>query len=353
MGFDPDTYRDESRDIWAVMAEGWEDRREWLMSATGSVNERLVADADPQPGQTFLDLASGTGDLGFLIADRVGEQGHVISTDFSPEMVEVARRGSETRDVTNVEHRVLDAERMELDDDTVDGVVCRYGYMLMADPAAALRETRRVLRDGGVLAFAVWSTPDRNPWAAIPGMTLVERGHMPPPEPGAPGIFAMGDQDRIRELVTAAGFSDPAIGEVKFDFRYANFDDLWDTLIRIAGALAQVPRAPRGRARRHARRARGEARAVPQGRWLLQRGRVDLDGARDLGRVRARSVRNAHRHTGRQVPHHVRLAALLKGRQLGHAVPRQRRVGQVVPAREIQRLACARERGTELPLGVE
>ncbi len=46
------------------------------------------------------------------------------------------------------------------------------GYMLMADPAAALSETRRVLRDGGTLAFAVWQTPDRNPWAAIPGMTL-------------------------------------------------------------------------------------------------------------------------------------------------------------------------------------
>jgi SAM-dependent methyltransferase len=111
----------------------------------------------------------------------------VISTDFAPEMVDVARRQSEARGLTNVEHRVLDAERMDLDDDSVDGVVCRWGYMLMADPAAALRETRRVLRDGGRLAFAVWGAPDRNPWVAVPGMTLVQRGHMPPPEPGAPG----------------------------------------------------------------------------------------------------------------------------------------------------------------------
>ena len=84
-------------------------------------------------------------------------------------MVDVARRNGEARGLSNVEYRVLDAERMDLDDDSVDGVVCRWGYMLMADPAAALGETRRVLRDGGPLAFAVWMTPDRNPWAAVPG----------------------------------------------------------------------------------------------------------------------------------------------------------------------------------------
>ena len=99
----------------------------------------------------------------------------MISTDFAPEMVDVARRYGEARGLENVEYRVLDAERMDLDDDSVDGVVCRWGYMLMADPAAALKETRRVLRGGGPLAFAVWRTPDRNPWAAVPGMTLVQR----------------------------------------------------------------------------------------------------------------------------------------------------------------------------------
>ena len=91
-------------------------------------------------------------------------------------MVEAARRNGEARGLGNVEYRVLDAERMDLDDDSVDGVLSPWGYMLMADPAAALSETRRVLRDGGTLAFAVWQTPDRNPWAAVPGMTLVQRG---------------------------------------------------------------------------------------------------------------------------------------------------------------------------------
>jgi SAM-dependent methyltransferase len=240
MEMDLDAYREQSLETWGKMAPGWEDRREWMMGITGLVNGWLAEKADPQPGQTVLDVAAGTGDLGFEVAKRVGDGGRVISTDFSPEMVDVARRQGEARGVSNVEHSVMDAERMDLDDDSVDAVVCRWGYMLMADPLAALRETRRVLRDGGPLAFAVWMTPDRNPWAAVPGMTLVQRGHMPPPEPGAPGIFAMGEPRRIRELVTAAGFGEPELEEIPFEFHYADSDDLWDALVRLAGPLARV-----------------------------------------------------------------------------------------------------------------
>ena len=240
MTIDLDAYREQSLESWGAMAPGWADRREWLMDSTGRVQGWLVQKADPQPGQVFLDIAAGTGDLGFDIAERVGEGGRVISSDFSPEMVDVARRNGEARELANVEYRVLDAERMDFDDGSVGGVVCRWGYMLMADPAAALKETRRVLRDGGPLAFAVWATPDRNPWAAVPAMTLVQRGQMPPPEPGAPGMFAMGDPGRVRELVTRAGFGEPELEEIAFEFRYADFDDLWDTLVRIAGPLARV-----------------------------------------------------------------------------------------------------------------
>jgi SAM-dependent methyltransferase len=222
------------------MASGWEARNEWMIGNTAAVSEWIVDRADPQPGSTVLEVAAGPGDLGFRVAERIGGSGRVVSTDFAPEMVETARRLGSARGLGNVEHRVLDAERMDLEDDSADAAVCRWGFMLIANPAAALRETRRVLRDGGPLAFAVWAPPERNPWAAIPGMTLVQLGHMPPPEPGTPGIFAMGDPDRIRELVTGAGFSEPEIDEIQFEFRYADADDLWGTLVELAGPLAKV-----------------------------------------------------------------------------------------------------------------
>lgn len=243
MQIDLDTYREESLETWGQMAPGWEERHDWLMKFTGPVNDALVASVDPQPGQTVLDVAAGPGDLGFAVAERVGPEGRVVSTDFAPEMVDLARRYGEARGLGNVEYRVLDAERMDLADDSVDAVVCRWGYMLMANPVQALAETRRVLRPGGPLAFAVWRTPDRNPWAAIPGIALIQRGHMPPPEPGAPGIFGMGEEERVRGLVKGAGFGEPQLEEVAFEFHYRDFDDMWDSLLRLAGPLARVVNA--------------------------------------------------------------------------------------------------------------
>jgi ubiquinone/menaquinone biosynthesis C-methylase UbiE len=240
---DLDAYRTTSRAVWDEIAPGWEKRREWMMGITGLVHDWIVEQADPRPGQTFLDIAAGTGDLGRLVAERVGDEGRVISTDFAAEMVDVARRLGEAGGLTNIEYRVLDAERMDLDDVCVDGVVSRFSYMLMADPAAALRETRRVLRDGGPLAFAVWSTAERNPWAAVPAMTMVQLGHIPPPEPGAPGIFAMGMPPRTRELVASAGFAEPEITELAFHYRYADADDFWDAILSLSGPLARVIRA--------------------------------------------------------------------------------------------------------------
>ncbi|MEA2287732.1 MAG: hypothetical protein QOJ21_3775, partial [Solirubrobacteraceae bacterium] len=146
---DLETYRQDSRQTWDDMASGWEGHREWLLETTGSVNEWIVDHADPKPGHTVLDIAAGTGDLGFLAAERIAPDGRLITTDFSAEMIAAAQRNGEARGLENVEYRVLDAERMDLEDDSVDRVVSRWSYMLMADPAAALRETRRVLRDGG------------------------------------------------------------------------------------------------------------------------------------------------------------------------------------------------------------
>ena len=100
MPIDRDTYRKQSLDTWAEMASGWEDRREWLMDMTEPVSAWLLDKVDPRPGETILEIAAGTGDLGLRVAERVGQQGRVISTDFAPEMVDVARRQGESRGLT-------------------------------------------------------------------------------------------------------------------------------------------------------------------------------------------------------------------------------------------------------------
>lgn len=235
---DLDAFRAGSLRTWDSTAAGWEARHAFLERNVGHLNDWIIERISPAAGQTILEVGAGPGDLGHRIATLVGSEGQVISTDFSSNMVEAARRLGASRGLDNVEYRRLDAEAMDLDDDAVDAVVGRSVFMLLGDPAQALGESRRVLRDGGSLAFTVFTTPDRNPWFAVPASVLIQRGHFAPPQPGAPGVFALADPERTRDLVTGAGFSDPQTEQVDFVFHHADDDDAWNAIVDLHGPLA-------------------------------------------------------------------------------------------------------------------
>jgi ubiquinone/menaquinone biosynthesis C-methylase UbiE len=150
---DVEEYRRTSHQVWKAMAPGWDRWRAPLAEALTPVREWLIRELGPEPGDTVLELGAGTGETGFEAAATLGDDGRLISTDFSREMVQVARRRGTQLRLGNVDYRVIDAERIELDSGSVDGVLCQSAYMLAADPAAALAETRRVLRPGGRLAL--------------------------------------------------------------------------------------------------------------------------------------------------------------------------------------------------------
>jgi SAM-dependent methyltransferase len=222
------------------MAAGWERMRGEREKVAAPVTEWLVRELGAMSGDTVLELAAGQGDVGFELAPALGERGRLISSDFSPAMTEAARRRSEELGLTNVEHRIMDAEQIELADDSVDGVLCRWGYMLMPDPAAALAETRRVLRPGGRLAFAVWSTGGRNPWISVAGRILVAHGHMPPPEPGEPGMFVLGDEELLNGLVGNAGFANARMEEVAVHNDYPSVDEFVRRSSETGGMFARA-----------------------------------------------------------------------------------------------------------------
>ena len=239
----PEAARQRSRVTWAAVSTGWYAQREQIWESSRPVSEWMIRRLDPQPGDTVLELAAGVGDTGLMAAPLVGVPGRVIITDFAPEMLAAARRRAEETGVENAEFRVLDVERMDLETDSVDGILCRWGYMLMIDPAAAFAETRRVLRPGGRLAFSVWAARERNPALSLAGRILVELGHIPPPDPEAPGPFFMADPGRIQELVVGAGFAEPAIEEVAFHWRFASKDAYWRFLIETSATTSPVLRS--------------------------------------------------------------------------------------------------------------
>jgi SAM-dependent methyltransferase len=232
--------RRESYEAWEAMAAGWERARERIETSAAPVREWLVRELDPQPGDTVLELAAGPGETGFAAAALLGPEGRLVSSDRSPAMVEVGRRRAAGLGLENVEHRVLDAEALDLPDASVDRVICRWGYMLMLEPDRALAETRRVLRLGGRLVFAVWRESERNPWVSLAGRMFVARGHVPPPEPGAPGMFALATDGRLRELLAGAGFSPRLIEDIPVRFEAESLDAYIAEARETGGLFARV-----------------------------------------------------------------------------------------------------------------
>ena len=235
-----DDARAKSQAVWDDMAPGWERYRDYMTRLSGHVTTWLVDNVQARDGDTILDLAGGAGDNGIAAAERVGS-GRVIETDFAPRMVEVAGRRVQELGLSNVETRVLDAEKMDLSDDSVDGIICRWGFMLMIDPHAAMKECRRVLKEGRRMALSVWGGPEQNPWVTVPGMTLIQLGHQPGGDPFGPGgMFSLSDHDKLRESLQRAGFKDVKIEEMPVDWSYGSFDEAWSFWTQLAGAIATL-----------------------------------------------------------------------------------------------------------------
>jgi SAM-dependent methyltransferase len=191
----------------------------------------------PQPGQRVLELAAGLGETGLLAAELVAPAGGVIVSDQADAMLAGARERAAGLGLANVEFQTVNAEWIDLPVASVDAVLCRWGYMLMADPSVALAETRRVLRPGGRVALAVWDSIERNPWAAVPSAELRERGLVEPPAPGTPGPFALGDADRLGALLEQAGFVEVRVEALDLHRAHGDFEGFWETTLDLSRAF--------------------------------------------------------------------------------------------------------------------
>jgi SAM-dependent methyltransferase len=235
MSFDPNAHRDASLANWEEAASGWARRAEEVRAFGAPVSHWMLDAIEPQPGQRVLELAAGLGETAMLAAELVAPVGGVIVSDQAEAMLEGARARALELGLTNVEFKVLNAEWIDLPLASVDAALCRWGYMLMADPGAALAETRRVLRPDGRLALAVWDSVQANPWALLPAQELIERGLSKPPAPGdPPGPFSLGDAGRVHELLAGAGFGEIQVQALELERRHASFEELWDVTLDLS-----------------------------------------------------------------------------------------------------------------------
>lgn len=196
----------------------------------------MIAAAALRPGMRVLELAAGPGEVGFAAARLIEPGGELICSDQSEAMLEVARARGAALGLTNVSYRVLGGEWIDLELASVDAVLCRWGFMLMVDPDAALRETRRVLRSGGRVALAVWDAAERNPWLTIPLAVLGEYGLSVPAPPGAPGPLALADRQLLRTMLEDAGFTEINVDAVAISRDAPDFDSWWATHLDLSAS---------------------------------------------------------------------------------------------------------------------
>ena len=237
--------RQQSRARWTATAKGWGVRADQLRRATMPVAEWMVDAVGPQPGDTLLELAAGPGDTGFLAAELVKPGGTLICSDFVPEMLNVAQERAQALGLDNVRFKQIDAETgIDIEAASIDGALCRWGYMLMADPVTALVQTRRVLKPGARLALAAWTGPEENLWSAVPLREVVSRGLLEHPDPDAPGQFTWAPEGVIGERLEEAGFVEYEVAAVDFTTSYASVEDWWattrDMSMRFADATATL-----------------------------------------------------------------------------------------------------------------
>jgi SAM-dependent methyltransferase len=237
MSEQPD-YNDISQGVWEGVSGGWRAHAADLEEGPhGQAAARMLDAAALRPGERVLELACGPAGVGLQAAGAVEPDGSVLLTDFSAGMVQAARDRANELGVENVDFAVADAQKLDLADDSFDAALCRFGYMLMGDPFAAMQETARVLRPGGRVALAVWGEPADNAWIMLPMRVLMEHFGAPPPDLDAPGLWAFRDHDRLRGMLANAGFGGVKVETLQTAERFPSLDAWWQRLSDLAGPL--------------------------------------------------------------------------------------------------------------------
>ncbi len=162
----------------------------------------------PEKGETVLDIACGSGFIAFYIADKVGPEGMITGVDISRGMIDRCNEKLKESRLKNLKFQYGDAENLDFPANSFDRMYCSAGLYWMINPLAALRHWCELLKPGGWLGFSAW--PSKSfVWGNGERQALRKYGieytvHE----------FS-GSQEKVKQLVELAGFSQIIIHEVK------------------------------------------------------------------------------------------------------------------------------------------
>jgi ubiquinone/menaquinone biosynthesis C-methylase UbiE len=228
------------RQDWNRVAGGWEKWDRFFDEQLAFLNHRLVADTRLRAGMRLLDLGSGTGYPALLGAQTVGPTGGVIGLDLAEQMLAVARRKATALGLVNVIFRTGDVTALPFEANSFDAVTSRFCLMFLPEIPKATAEIARVLRPGGWIAAAVWSSPEKNPSIGLSMEAIKKVVELPPPDPTAPGIFRLAQPGDLSGLLHQAGLVEVADQEFLAEWSYASAEEYYTSLTEIAAPVQNL-----------------------------------------------------------------------------------------------------------------
>jgi len=171
-------------------------------------------------GERVLDTASGTGLVSFKARHMVGDKGFVLGTDISDKMVEIANAVVKEKNIAGIQFARMDAEQLEVADNSFDVAICALGLMYMPDPLKALKEMLRILKSGGRAAAAVWGQRDHCGWAEM--FDIVDKRVA---SEVCPMFFNLGNPDQLPRHFKAAGYTRIESKKISTTLQYATAEE--------------------------------------------------------------------------------------------------------------------------------
>ena len=196
----------------STMGHAWVSQQAVISDVFTSVTSVSLVAAAAKQGEHVIDIGCGPGDTLLAFARAVGPSGDALGVDVSVPMLEFARHRAAEAGLANVTCALADATTYAFEPHRANLVYSRFGMMFFDDPIKAFTNIRSGMKMGGRLVFVCFRTMPESPWFRVP--IEAARPHVPPQppvDPLAPGMFSLAREDRLRGVLTEAGFREIAL----------------------------------------------------------------------------------------------------------------------------------------------